>query len=111
MFLKLRRNIHGKVIDGDSRQTSISSFESGGPPPKSAPPPNRAIAAQLWIQSAKSKIVTLLLHLNPQIAQLPIAYWSRRVHHQIHGAGGLGERDHFAKALGAGQDHHNAVEA
>src|SRR5262249_42349182 len=53
----------------------------------------------------------LTLYLDPQLRQLRLADGCRRVHHQVDGLGGLGERDDLAQALGAGQEHGNAVQA
>src|SRR5437763_3325071 len=47
---------------------------------------------------------------NSQLLQLGIAHRGRRIHHQINGTSGLWEGNYFAQAVGAGEDHHNAIE-
>jgi hypothetical protein len=45
------------------------------------------------------------------VAQLLVVHAGRRVHHQIHRLLRLGEGDHVADAVAAGQQHHEAVGA
>src|SRR5580698_3796834 len=75
--------------------------------------PNRPpkAAAQMVPNAGLKALLRLLLHLNPQLLQLGLAYRSRRVHHQIHCPSRLGKWNHFAQTVGSGQNHHNTVEA
>jgi hypothetical protein len=53
----------------------------------------------------------LFLHNDTQVFQLSVAHRRRRVDHQVYGAGGFGEGNYLAQALGSGDDHHDAIEA
>src|SRR3954471_11530008 len=56
------------------------------------------------------RLLFCLPRRNFQLLQLGIAHRGRRIHHQINGAGGLWEGNYFAQAVGAGEDHHNAIQ-
>src|SRR6266404_962983 len=53
----------------------------------------------------------LLLYLDPQITQLEVGHRGGCIHHEVLGCGSFWERDHLAQALGAGEDHDDAVQS
>src|SRR5579872_5071397 len=53
----------------------------------------------------------LLSDLDAELFQLRFTHRGRCVHHQVHGLGSFWEGDDFAQAGGAGEDHHNAIQA
>ena len=61
--------------------------------------------------TASAPEVLLLLYLYSQFLQLRLAHRRRRIHHQIHCARGLGKWNHFAQAVCAGQNHHDAIQS
>ena len=56
-------------------------------------------------------VLALQRHANVQFFQLLIGHRGRGVGHKVDGFGGFREGDDFAQAGGAGEEHHDAVEA
>src|SRR3954467_364795 len=46
-----------------------------------------------------------------QVFQLRLAYWGRRIDHQVFGGGGLGERNHVAQRFATGKNHDDAIQS